>query len=284
MAGPSPVELTFPDAGGEMARLMRDTRWDATVLGPIERWPSALRATVRMLLTSRFSMWMGWGDDLTVFYNDAYRANTLGSKHPWALGRPAREVWREIWPEIGPRIARVLAEGRATWDEGLMLMLERSGYSEETYHTFSYSPLHEDDGRVRGFLCVVTEDTGRLISERRVGLLGRLASETAGAKTSEAALAGIERSLATDARDLPFTLTYLFDASAGIARLASQTGFGAGALGGAPIGAPIGATTIPLDGGSRWRLDELVKTERPIEVALDDVWPAGPWATPPARA
>ena len=75
---------------------------------------------------------------------------TLGKKHPWALGRPAREVWREIWDDIGPRIERVLRTGEATWDEGLLLFLERSGYREETYHTFSYSPLSGDDGGIAG--------------------------------------------------------------------------------------------------------------------------------------
>src|ERR1700742_2816721 len=134
-----PVDLIFPAAGGELAALMREKDWAATPLGAVERWPATLIATVRMLLTSRFAMWMGWGPELTVFYNDAYRTDTLGTKHPWALGRPASEVWREIWPEIGPRITSVLETGRATWDESLMLFLERAGYPEETYHTFSYS-------------------------------------------------------------------------------------------------------------------------------------------------
>src|SRR5208337_3885404 len=103
-------------------------------------WPQSLVTTVRVLLTSRFAMWMGWGPELTFLYNDAYAAMTLGAKHPWALGRASSEVWPEIWPEIGPRIERVLKTGQATWDEALLLFLERNGYQEETYHTFSYSP------------------------------------------------------------------------------------------------------------------------------------------------
>ena len=106
-------------------------------------------------------MWMAWGPELTFFCNDAYRRDTLGKKYPWALGRPAREVWAEIWPDIGPRIEAVMRTGVATWDEALLLFLERSGYVEETYHTFSYSPLTDDDGRIAGMLCVVSEDTER---------------------------------------------------------------------------------------------------------------------------
>ena len=104
---------------------------------------------------------------------------TLGAKHPWALGRPSREVWAEIWPEIGPRIERVLKTGEATWDEDLLLFLERSGYAEETYHTFSYSPVTDDSGSVCGHLCVVTEQTDRVIAERRMALLRDTATAVA---------------------------------------------------------------------------------------------------------
>ena len=95
-------------------------------------------------------MWLGWGPEFTFFYNDAYAKMTLGPKHPWALGRAAREVWPEIWADIGPRAESVVRTGQATWDEGLLLILERQGFREETYHTFSYSPVPDDRGRRRG--------------------------------------------------------------------------------------------------------------------------------------
>ena len=268
-------ELVFP-GDGEMARLMREQHWEATGLGAVETWPAALRSAVRIVLTSRFSMWMGWGDDLTFLYNDAYRADTLGTKHPRVLGIPTRETWPEIWQEIAPRIASVLAEGRATWDDGLLLFLERNDYREETYHTFSYSPLHDDDGKVRGILCVVIEETGRLIGERRVGLLGTLASETAGAKTIEDLLAGLERCLARDPRDVPFTLTYLFDAGGASARLASHTGL--------PAGHPGAVASLALDTAS-WPLREVLEIGHAVEVVLHQTaWPAGPWPAAPNRA
>src|SRR6476661_8414953 len=164
----------FLAGSGEMATLMRATDWSGTALGPVEGWPQSLRIALRILLTSKYAMWLGWGPGLTFFYNDAYGRMTLGKKHPWALGRPASEVWAEIWPDIGPRIEKVMTTGDATWDESLQLFLERSGYVEETYHTFSYSPLAADDGRTAGMLCVVTEETERVIGERRLSSLGEL--------------------------------------------------------------------------------------------------------------
>lgn len=130
-----------------MQELVNGSDWAATPLGPIENWPERLKTTTSILLNSRFPMWMAWGPELTVIYNDDYARTTLGKRHPWALGRPAQQVWSEIWRDIGPRIERILATGKASWDETLLLILERSGYREETYHTFSYSPLIDSSGQ-----------------------------------------------------------------------------------------------------------------------------------------
>ncbi len=155
------------EVGADLARV----DWAATPLGTPEGWPQSLSTAVSILLSSRFAMWMAWGPQLTFFCNAAYRRDTLGRKYPWALGRPASEVWAEIWDDIGPRIHSVLTTGTATWDEALLLFLERSGFSEETYHTFSYSPLRDDAGAVVGMLCVVSEDTERVVGERRMATL-----------------------------------------------------------------------------------------------------------------
>src|ERR1700710_2764259 len=155
-------------ADQEIGRDLAAFDWESTPLGPVDGWPQSLQTTVRTLLSSRFSMWMAWGPELTFFCNAAYRRDTLGAKYPWALGRPAREVWAEIWDDIGPRIEGVLSTGEATWDSALLLFLERSGYTEESYHTFSYSPLRDDAGGIVGMFCVVSEDTDRVISERRM--------------------------------------------------------------------------------------------------------------------
>src|SRR3954454_23306927 len=103
----APVFRGVGTVGEDLARV----DWAATALGSPERWPRSLTTIVRALLASRFSMWMAWGSELTFFCNDAYRRDTLGTKYPWALGRPASEVWAEIWPDISPRIDSVLRDG-----------------------------------------------------------------------------------------------------------------------------------------------------------------------------
>jgi signal transduction histidine kinase/serine phosphatase RsbU (regulator of sigma subunit)/DNA-binding response OmpR family regulator len=215
----SAVPGPSPSVAAEMDRV----DWRATPLGPPETWPDSLRSTVQMLLASRFSMWMGWGEELTFFYNDAYAHDTLAAKHPWALGRAAHEVWAEIWDDIGPRIEQVLSTRTATWDEALLLYLERAGYREETYHTFSYSPLTDESGATAGMLCVVVEETERVLGERRLRTLRDLATGLAGAESEAAVYAAVERRLAESPLDLPFTLTYVFDADGG-AHLRCRTG------------------------------------------------------------
>ena len=210
-----------------MRELVSSFDWSTTPLGPVESWPQSLRTVVGILLSSRYAMWMAWGPELTFLYNDTYGQVTLGKKHPWALGKPARQVWKEIWPEIGPRIQKVLDTGQSTWDEGLLLFLERSGYSEETYHTFSYSPLEDDDGKISGMLCVVTEESDRVIGERRLKFLRLLASELGRSINEAEVLRSIERILNQNDKDLPFVLVYLQDED-GYSRLATASGLTAG--------------------------------------------------------
>src|ERR1700757_2299076 len=267
--------------GGALARLVHEFDWTTTPLGSIERWPQSLQTIVRTMLTSRFAMWMSWGPDLTFLYNDAYAKMTLGKKHPWALGKPSQKVWEEIWDDIGPRIRKVLDTGEATWDEALLLFLERSGYREETYHTFSYSPLSGDDGKATGHLCVVTEETDRVIGERRLKTLRTLATELSKIITEEDVVSSVSRSLSENQLDLPFTLTYLVSEDGKQARLACHTGITAGHR-----GAP---EMIELaDRNQTWPISEILGGKD--SVLADDLLlrfdsvPSGAWDRPPVRA
>jgi len=201
------VAPDFLAGSGEMASMMRNFDWAATDLGPPESWPQSLKTAVRIVLTSRYAMWMAWGPNLRFFCNDAYLP-TVGIKRDWVLGSRSDKVWQEIWPDIGPRIERVLSTGEATWDEGLLLFLERLGFREETYHTFSYSPLADDDGRISGMLCVVTEETERVVGERRLATLSRLAGHLASARAEAEVLDAIKEGMDAADKDMPFALLY----------------------------------------------------------------------------
>jgi len=219
---PNSRHFDFLAGGGEMGERMRTLDWAKTPLGPAADWPQSLKTIVRVMLDSRYAMWMLWGPELTFFCNDAYLP-TVGMKRDWVLGARSDKVWEEIWPDIGPRIQRVLEEGRATWDEGLPLFLERYGFPEESYHTFSYSPIYDDDSRIAGMLCVVTEVTERVIGERRLRVLRDLAASPR-AETTEEACKRLIDVLANYPLDVSFASLYLLDPSQGRLRLAHHFG------------------------------------------------------------
>jgi len=166
-------------ARGEMADRVRAFDWAATALGPMDSWPPALRLAVGMCLASRFPMFVWWGPQYINIYNDAY-VPMLGHRHPGALGRPARDSWDDIWDIVGTQADHVTRTGEATWNERVKLVMHRHGYEEETWFTWSYSPIFDEAGNIGGMFCAVTEETGRVLAEaERDALLERADSERA---------------------------------------------------------------------------------------------------------
>ncbi|SDX87595.1 sensor histidine kinase [Citreimonas salinaria] len=161
-----PAETAFLSGGGEIGSLIRANDWTDFPLGPPEGWPQSLRTAVSLMLNSLYPMFIAWGADLAFLYNDAYRP-ILGTKHPEALGRPFADVWPEIWEDIEPIVQQALA-GRATFHENLHLVMERHGYPEDTWYTFSYSPVRDESGGVGGMFCACQETTATVLAERRL--------------------------------------------------------------------------------------------------------------------
>jgi PAS domain S-box-containing protein len=273
---PRSVTPGFLAGGGELGALIRAHDWSQTPLGDPETWPRNLQTALRIMLASRQPIWIGWGPELLYFYNDPYKS-IIGGKHPWALGRPTAEVWREIWPEIGPLLETAMSGEQGTYSEAQLLIMERNGYPEETYYTFSYSPIPNDDGTVGGIICANTDDTQRVIGERQMALLRDLAADTAHARTWQEACERSAAALAGDARDIPFALLYMAEPDGTIARLAAAHGITAG-----HAAAPA---TLALDGPSLWPVgaalrDHSMSTVTPPARDL----PTGPWAAAAKQA
>lgn len=146
--------------------------WGRTPMGDPDVWPAGLRGAVELCLGTRFPAMVVWGTDLTMIYNDGY-AEFLGPRHPGAMGRGVRDVWSEIWTDIEPFFQQVLT-GRATWVADQKLLMTRLGYPEETYFTYSYSPLRDEQGRVAGVLDIATETTASVVGRRRLATVAEL--------------------------------------------------------------------------------------------------------------
>jgi PAS domain S-box-containing protein len=150
---------------GEMARLIESFDWSISPLGPSAQWPQSLKTALNICLRSRFQLAIYWGPELIFLYNDAER-EVIGALHPYALGKPAREVLVDMWETVGPMLHKVLKSGEATWSVDQPLKFDRYGLVEEAFFTWSYSPIPDDDGGIGGVLLVTEETTERVLAER----------------------------------------------------------------------------------------------------------------------
>jgi PAS domain S-box-containing protein len=216
----------FLAGGGEMGKVLRAMDWSRTPLGPIERWPQSLRTTVSLCLASNFPISIAWGLERVQIYNDGYWP-ICGAKHPHSMGQDFRECWFSAWPAIGSAFDQASA-GQSAFLENQRMFLDRNGYLEETFFTFSFSPIRDESGGVGGLFHPVTELTQQSLAERRLQVLRDLADRASDAKSVEEACALITGTLAHHELDLPFALLYLAADEGREVRLAGASGLAAG--------------------------------------------------------
>ncbi len=140
--------------------------WAATPLRSIESWPQSLKTLVSVMLGSKQAMFIAWGEQRTLLYNDAYAA-VLADKHPVALGKDFLAVWAEIRGDLVPIVEQAYA-GEPVHMDDITLVMHRRGYPEETHFAFSYTPVRGDDGQIAGFFCPCNEITGQVLAERQL--------------------------------------------------------------------------------------------------------------------
>ncbi|TFV64716.1 GAF domain-containing protein [Geodermatophilus sp. DF01-2] len=203
-------ELVTGEPRTEMQRRVLQADWSLTPLGAAEDWSPTLRDAVATALNCRFPMLVMAGPELVMIYNDGY-ADVLGARHPSALGRRVPEVWPDVWADIEGMIAGVFAGG-TTFVEDLPLVMTRFGFDEETYFTFSYSPVLAPGGRVVALLNTTVDTTHRVLGARRLAVLQRLGSlpRSPGGSATEACEAAL-RVLAEARADVPVAVAYLLE-------------------------------------------------------------------------
>jgi len=265
---------------GVMGAAVRCFDWSKTPLGPVERWPAGLHATVSLALGSTFPMAIIWGQGHVQVYNEGYRP-ICGPKHPGSMGQDFRECWASAFPVIGPSYDRAWA-GEASFLEDQRLFVERKGFLEETCFTFSFSPIRDESGKVAGLFHPVTETTSRMLAERRTRTLRDLAARGTKARTVDEACELASQTLAGGNLDLPFVLIYRISGDGGALQLAGASGLRAGGAG-APALARLDSKP-----GEGWPFAEALASTAAITV--DDLLrrfgeiTCGPYPEPPHSA
>ncbi|MBP0623629.1 response regulator [Cupriavidus sp. LEh25] len=259
-----------------MGALIRAHDWAATPLGPPQAWPHSLKTAIRIMLTSRQPIWIGWGEGLHYFYNDAYKS-IIGGKHPDALGQPTAVVWREIWPEIGPLLDTAMTGAEGTFVEQKLLIMERNGYPEETYYTFSYSPVPNDHGGTGGIICANSDDTERVLAERQLNVLRDVAAAATDARSWREACERTMGALASDPRDIVFALLYIAEPGAiDLKRVVAS---------GIDPAHPAAPPAISLEDAAPWPVAEVLQQQQPalveqLATRFAAPLPAGAWSVP----
>ena len=161
---------TFLADGGEMGRRIREFDWSATALGAAAQWPASLKTVVRLMLTTNHAVFVFWGPDLICLYNDAYSRSLGKEQHPSILGMKGPQAWAIAWDVIAPQIALVTSGRGATWYENQRIQIQRHGRLEETYWTYSYGPILDDDAPngVGGTLVLTTETTKHVVAQKQL--------------------------------------------------------------------------------------------------------------------
>ena len=168
---------------GALREEYADVDWSAGPLGAPTTWSPALWASLGLVWGTRFPATLLWGPELVLLYNEAY-TELIGDKHP-ALGRRCAEVFPEAMGTIGPLLEQVRAGGEATWSEEVLLPLQRAGYVEDCWFTWSYSAVLGPDGEVEGILDIAVEATPVVLARRRSHLVAQLLASLEDAATED---------------------------------------------------------------------------------------------------
>ncbi|HEY0064014.1 MAG TPA: ATP-binding protein [Telluria sp.] len=262
MLPPATSVDSFLDGDSEMATLIRSRDWSDTPLGPISTWPQSLRTTVSLCLASNFPINIVWGPQHTQIYNDGYRL-ICGDKHPASLGMDYAACWRSAWPAVGGPFEQAL-EGHASFLENQRMFLFRKGFLEESFFTFSLSPIRDESGGIGGLFHPVTETTASMVGARRTRTLRDLTARLAEAGSTAQVFAQASATLAESDFDLPFVLLYQLDEHSGQYRQV-------GAHGMAPGSALCPAILSSAQPGP-WPLAELLAGSLPLQVEGIRAW------------
>jgi signal transduction histidine kinase len=254
-----------------LRELIRAHDWASTPVGPTESWPQSLKALIKTMMASRYPMILTWGPRLTQFYNDGY-SKLIGDKHPAALGEDIRVTMAEAWDTLGPVIREVMETGVASWLPALLLLLERSGYREESYFDVSHAPAEDDSGEVVGMLAVCTEVTQQVLGARRLRLLRDLSTHEGETHGLERACQEVLTAISGQPLDVPFALLYLRSADGKRLTLSGAVGLPEGTAADASVDlAHTGEAVWPLARAAAGEAVTVDDVQRRIPVR------GGPW-------
>ncbi|MEJ7625448.1 MAG: ATP-binding protein [Ferruginibacter sp.] len=270
----------FLSGGGEMGKLIRSFNWSETPLGSPDTWPQSLRTTVSLCIASNFPISIAWGAHRVQIYNDGYLP-ICGDMHPSSMGQDFKECWFSAWPVIGQAFEEA-SLGQTRFLENQRIFLDRYGYKEETFFTFSFSPILDESGGVGGLFHPVIEQTQQTLAERRLNILHTIPDHTVDARTADEASALVAECLKDFELDIPFMLLYSISDDGKEANLKSNVGVEAGS--------PLAQAKIDLQAQhpGNWPFTKVIQNVKAIQVEqlgkIFETFNCGPYPEAPHQA
>ena len=187
----------------DLRREVAEYDWASTALGRREDWPSSLKAIVTLMMDSVEPMVLWWGDESIQIYNDAYAPRVIKRAGDSALGLPALTSWKHGWESVRPLVRLVLDGGPSTVYRDFLYPIEHDGVVEDTFWTYSFTPVRDDAGHVIGVLLLSEDTTHRNLVLRRHQTLDLLRAELANIKSIDELNGAIEQAVRFNPRDVP---------------------------------------------------------------------------------
>ena len=272
--------LSILSGGGEMGKLIRAKDWSKTPLGSPDTWPQILRTAVSLCIGSNFPICISWGPHRVQIYNDGYWPIT-GDMHPFSMGQDFKECWQSAWPVIGQAFEEA-SLGETRFLENQRIFLERYGYTEETFFTFSFSPILDESGGVGGLFHPVIEQTQQTLAERRLNILHNIPDHTVNAETTAEASALVAECLKDFSLDIPFLLVYSISDDGKEAAIEGSVGV--------EPGSPLSPVQIDLEAPHphTWPFMEVVQNKKAVQVdelgKIFGTFTCGPYPESPNQA
>lgn len=241
----------FLSGGGEMGKLIRSMDWSKTALGPIESWPQSLRTSVSLCLSSTFPILIAWGPETIQIYNDSYRP-ICGEMHPQSMGMNFRICWESALEVVGDKFTRG-QQGEGTYITDQRMFLERYGYLEEAWMTFSFAPIRDETGGIGGIFHPITETTDKMLAGRRTQVLKDLGTVISKAKSVTEIADLTNEQYESYQLDIPFMLFY--ELSGAEAKLLSSVG----------VSDALVPEVIPFS-DSKWPLQQVIDSGEMLKI------------------
>ncbi|GAB4240481.1 MAG: hypothetical protein Kow00121_66900 [Elainellaceae cyanobacterium] len=163
------VTETWLARGGETGAWLRShlshptghTHDVQTALGTVETWSQSLKTALSILLNAGSPMFIVWGSDRILFYNDAFLAVLRECNSLIPLGQSVNQSWEQNWEQMRSDVERVFTSGQPWQRKQAAFPLKQNINPKDLLFSWSYSALWDESGQIGGIFATGLQASAR---------------------------------------------------------------------------------------------------------------------------